>query len=139
MPQVTTVKVVEGDSHLVLRVNFLGDGLADLEDYVILSPSDLVPPRPNNAVAFRIMQIWYGLSGFDVQLGYNSVANAQPAWVVAQGTDSHVDFRSFGGLMDYATSPPTDVNGKLWVNTFGLTAVGQVGSMVLELRKASTK
>ena len=139
MPQVTTVKVVEGDSHLVIRVNFLGDGLADLEKFVILSPSDLVPPRPNNAVAFRLMQAWFGLSNFDVQLGYNSVVNAQPAWTLAKGTDSHVDFRSFGGLMDYATLPPTDVDGKLWVNTYGLTTVGQVGSLVLELRKASVK
>ena len=56
MSQVTIRKIVEGDSHLVVRVSFLSDGTGELVNDVVLSPSDIVPARPNRKQALRIMQ-----------------------------------------------------------------------------------
>ena len=137
MPQVTVQKIVEGDAHVVIRLVLLADGSGDLEKSVILSPEDLVPPRKANRVTFRIMQVWYGLADFDAEFGFNTVAPA-PIWTIAHGTGTHVDFRNFGGLMEYPTIPPEDVDGKLWISTAGMTTAGQTGSFVLELRKTNT-
>lgn len=136
MPQVTVTKIVEGESTLVVRVEFAGDGQPDFVRYPLLLPSQLVPPRKDNATAFRILQLWYGLQAFDLSLGFSTI-NSTTIWTLAQGTDSHVDFRSFGGLMDYATTPPNDVDGALWVSTVGLTGIGQMGSLAISLAKTN--
>ena len=134
MSQVTITKIVEGAAHLIVRMDLLSDGSGELLNQVVLSPSDLFPPRPNNHPAFRIMQLWYGCVWFDVVLGYATL-NPQPVWTIARDSDSHVDFRCFGGLRDYATVPPGDSNGKLWVSTNGFNTAGSEGTVVLELRK----
>ena len=138
MAQVTVRKVVEGQSHLVLRVDLLSDGTGELANYVILSPSDLNPSMPNSIPAFRLMQAWYGMVWFDVTIGVGTVLPA-PLWTLARDCDSHVDFRSFGGLIDpnvYNVQPPDD-NGKLTFSTNGFAVVGSAGSIVLELRKTN--
>lgn len=132
MAQVTVTKIVEGQSHLVVRLEFLGDGSGDLNTEVVVSPSDLVPPRANNQPCFRIMQEWHGL-GFDMTFGYGTL-QPEAVWTIAKNSGSHTDFRSFGGLRDKDTVPPGDENGKLWITTSGLVS-GLRGSVVLELRK----
>lgn len=134
MPQVTVKKIVEGESHLVVRVNLLSDGTGELSNHVILSPSDLKPPRPNDRPAFRIMQVWYGMVWFDLTFSYGGI-NPRPVWTLARDSDSHTDFRSFGGLLDYDTVPPADDSGKLLVSTNGFAEAGSQGSLVIELRK----
>ncbi|NDH08888.1 MAG: hypothetical protein EBY16_04620 [Gammaproteobacteria bacterium] len=137
MAQVTTTKLVEGNSHLIIRIDLLSDGTGELQNYVVLSPSDLDPPRPNNNPAFRIMQLWYGQSLFDTFLGFGTL---QPVnvWTIAKDCDSHVDFRSFGGLVDLNTTPPSDDNGRFWISTKGFAAPGSQGTMVVELKKINT-
>ena len=132
MAQVTVAKIVEGPAHLVVRLEFLGDGTGDLSTEIVVSPSDLIPARENNKPCFRIMQEWHGL-GFDVTLGYGTL-QPEAAWTIAKNSGSHTDFRSFGGLRDTDSVPPGDENGKLWVTTSGLVS-GLRGSVVLELRK----
>jgi len=136
MPQVTVTKLVEGEAHVVIRLVLLADGSGNLRREVIFSPTDLVPPRKANRVTFRIMQIWYGMSGFDAEFGFN-VISPEPAWTLARGTDSWVDFRLFGGLLQFPETPPEDVDGKLWLSTTGFITAGQTGSFVLELRKTN--
>ena len=137
MAQVTVRKIVEGDSHVIIRVHMVSDVVGELHNYVLLSPSDLVPVRPNTATAFRITQAWYGCATFSLVLGYNTMAPA-PVWTLPPNAGNHVDFRCFGGLTDYATSPPADVDGKLWVSTIGFNSAGSQGSLVLELRKTNS-
>jgi len=138
MSQVTVRKIVEGSSHLVLRVDMLSDGTGELEDYVILSPSDLNPVMPNSIPAFRIMQLWYGLSLFDVTFKAGTVIPTT-LWTAVKDADSHTDFRSFGGLIDVGvySVPPSDDNGKLTVSTKGFALAGSIGTLVLELRKTN--
>lgn len=125
---VVTQKVTEGPSNLVLSVYFSSDG-AELNNYVLLSPSDLVPPMGNVAL-FRIMQIWYSLT-FGATLSFNSLV-PRPVWVMQSGIPKHMDFRCFGGVADYNNTAGSD--GKLLISTLGYST-GANGSMVLELRK----
>ena len=138
MGQVTVRKVVEGPSHLVIRVNLQSDGTGELLNYVILSPSDLNPPIRDNVPAFRIMQIWAGLVWFDVTLKAG-VAVPSTLWTHPRDYDGHVDFRSFGGLIDEAvySNPLPDDNGKLTLSTSGFNEVGSRGTLVIELRKTN--
>ena len=138
MAQVTTIKVVEGNAHLVLRVNLVSDGSGELVNYPILLPSELNPPRPNNKPAFRIMQAWYGLVWFDVTM-YTGTLIPVTLWTFARDCDSHIDFRSFGGVIDQNvyTVPPSDDNGILNITTNGFSQLNSQGTIVLELRKTS--
>ena len=138
MAQVTVRKVVEGQSHLVLKVDLLSDGTGELADYVILSPSDLNPVMPNTIPAFRIMQVWAGLAQFSATIKAGTLIPAA-LWTVAQGADSHTDFRSFGGLIDpnVYNNPPSDDDGKLTISTSGFALAGSAGTIVFELRKTN--
>ena len=136
MAQVTVTKIVEAESHLIVRVDMLSDGSGELVNSVFLSPSDLNPPRKNNWPAFRIMQLWYGCVWFDVVLGFGTL-QPQAVWTIARDCDSHNDFRSFGGLCDYQTMPPSDENGKFWISTNGFAPAGSQGNLVIELRKTN--
>ena len=133
MAQVTVTKMVEGPSNIIIKLGILGDGTGELSNQVVLSPSDLIPARRNIKPAFRISQLWYGMVWFDVTLGFGTLIPV-PVWTIARDSDSHTDFRSFGGLTDESTQPPGDQNGELWVSTNGLV-LGSQGSIIIELRK----
>ena len=145
MPQVSVRKLVEGASHVVIRVDMLNDDSSgELTQQVILAPADCSPPLPASNIylrqpAFRIMQLWYGCVWFDVVLGMNTL-QPKACWVIAKDCDSHNDFRSFGGLVDpiFYEPPPylqEDSDGKLWISTNGFNVLGSTGTVVIELRK----
>lgn len=138
-PQINIIKVSEADQALVLRINMLSDGSGELTNEPILSPSDLVPPRPNNKATFRIQQVWYSLVWFDATFGAGTL---QPAvlWTLARDCDSHTDFRSFGGLLDQGVypAPPGDDNGVLTISTNGFGQLGSQGTIVLSLIKTNS-
>ena len=138
--QVTTLKVVEGNAHLVIRCDLLSNGVdGELVNFPVLYPSDLNPTRKNNAPAFRIMQIWYGMVWFDVTLKASGL-NPATLWTLARDCDSHTDFRSFGGILDQAVydNPPSEDYGILTMTTNGFTPVGSRGTIILELRKTNS-
>ena len=135
MGQVTVRKVVEGPTGLVLRVDFAGNGTGELLNEVIFSPAQLAKvPVPKTIPTFRLMQAWYGMVWFDVSLKVGSLV-PKPIWTFTSDSGDHVDFRSFGGLIDpdvYSTQPP-DTDGKLLISTNGLL-LGSSGSLVFELK-----
>ena len=133
MAQVTTRKVVEGSTNLTLHVFLQSDGSGELENFVLVNPVDLSPAMPA-APSMRIMKIWSQLVWFDVSISYGGIV-PRPVWVVARDTASHVDFRCFGGLTDYASSPPSDQNGRVLISTSGFV-LGSQGSLVIEFRKS---
>jgi len=138
MTQVTVQKIVEGNAHVVVRVDMLADGSGELVDFPILSPADLDPQRKPNAPAFRLMQIWYGLIWFDVVIKSGGIT-PHTMWTLARDCDSHTDFRSFGGILDpgvYETPPHADT-GILLLSTNGFTTAGAQGTLVFELRKTN--
>lgn len=136
MPQVTTTKIVEGEAHVVIKVDMVADGSGELFNFPFFWPSDCNPVRPNNRPAFRIQQIWAGLVWFDIAIASSSF-QPYPLWTFARDCDSHVDFRSFGGIYDMdALVNPTPVNdGALVMSTNGFDVAGSQGTVVLEIRK----
>lgn len=138
MAQVTTIKVAEGSSNIVIRVNLLSDGSGELVNVPILAPLDLSPSRPNNRPAFNIRQAWYAMVWFDFTLSAGTLFPAT-LWTFARDCDSHIDFRSFGGLVDqnvYITPPPDD-NGILTITTNGFGQLGSQGTLVLDIQKTN--
>lgn len=138
MAQITTIKVAEGPSSLILRVNLLSDGSGELINAPFLAASDLNPPGRNVSPSFRVLQLWYACVWFDVTL---SVGTLSPVvlWTMARDCDSHIDFRSFGGLVDqnvYA-SPPVVDDGILMLTTNNFAPVGSQGTIVLALSKTN--
>lgn len=135
MAQVTTRKVVEGLNNLVLYVFLESDGVSgELDNYVLLAPSDVDPPLKNTKPTFRIMRVWYQMVWFDIVLKYGGIA-PRPVLALARDADTYADFRSFGGVSDWGTSPPSDQDGKLLISTNGFSQAGSQGSLILELRK----
>jgi hypothetical protein len=135
MAQVTTRKVVEGLNNLVLHVFMESDGLSgELDNYVLLSPADLIPPLPATKPTFRIMRVWYSMVWFDITFKYGGL-QPRPVWTLARDAANYLDFRSFGGISDYGTEPPSDQTGKLLISTNGFAAAGSQGSMTIEFRK----
>lgn len=132
--QVGIRKISEGPNNLVIRVDMVCTG-GEMTKQVIFSPSDLDPARPDTETAFRVMQAWWGTPGFTLFLGYNTLSDT-PVWTFSG--DNHIDFRSFGGLMDYASIPPGDVDGKLWISTQGFVEIGTTGNLILDLKKTNT-
>ena len=138
MAQVVVTKVTEADSHLVVRGDMLSDGTGELQNYIFLSPSDLNPARKNNKPTFRIMQAWYGLVWFDVSISAGTLQPV-PLWTFPRDHGPHVDFRSFGGVIDTGVyeDPAIDDSGKLCMTTNGFAQLGSQGSLVIELRKTN--
>ena len=133
MAQATTTILVNGETSLV-RVDLLSDGSGELTNFVVLNPSDLLNTATNTQPMFRIMQIWYSMVWFDVTVGVGTL-QPSPLWTLARDTAPNYDFRSFGGLVDYAQTPAIDENGELWISTNGFTTAGSIGNIILELRK----
>lgn len=136
MAQVTVVKVVEGSSNVIIRVNMVSDGSGELVNFPIFSPSDLSPPRANNKPTFNIRQAWYAMVWFDFTLSAGTLSPVT-LWTFARDCDSHIDFRSFGGVLDQNVYviPPSDDSGVLTLTTNNFAPLGSQGTLVLELQK----
>lgn len=134
MGQVTVRKIVEGRTNLVLRVDLTGDGAGELENYVILAPEDLkVVPVPKRIPSFRLVQVWYSMIWFDIALKVGTLTPL-PIWSLSRDAGNHIDFRSFGGLVDpdvYEVQPP-DTDGSLTISTNEFI-LGSSGALVLSI------
>ncbi len=137
MAQVTVIKAVEGSSNIVIRVNLVSDGSGELINYPILSASDLNPPSLNRFPSFYIKQAWWGFVWFDVTAFAGTLQPAQ-LFTFPRDTHNHIDFRSFGGILDqnvYIT-PPDDDSGVLNITTNNFV-LGSQGTLVLDIMKTS--
>lgn len=138
MAQITIVKVAEGSSNVVIRVNMLSDGSGELVNYPIFAPADLYPPRANNRPTFNLRQAWYGMVWYDVTI-FAGLLQPVQMWTFARDCDSHIDFRSFGGILDQNVYvvPPDDDNGILNITTNGFAQLGSQGTLILDLQKTN--
>lgn len=133
MPQVTVEKIVEADSNITVWVDLQSDGSGELTLYPFLTPAMLNPSRTPGPT-FNLEQAWYGLVWFDVKL-YTNTLTPKPLWTFARDCDSHIDFRSFGGIYDRQSldAPPTVDDGVLLMSTNGFQ--GGTGNMILRFKK----
>lgn len=122
--------IVDGPRHAVVHVTIVSDGSGELNlTKIIDSKNDIYPKgQPTQST---ITQIWWGQSYFDAALYRNDTVPVL-IWAMPVGSDSHVDFRSFGGI-----KVPVDMdgNGDILLTTFGFTPSTSVGTYVIELKK----
>lgn len=138
MPQVTVIKAVEGASNVIIRVNMVSDGSGELINFPFFAASDLTPPRQNRSPSFNLVQAWYSMVWYDVTLFAGTLSPVQ-MWTFARDCDSHIDFRSFRGILDQNVyvNPPVVDDGVLNISTNNFAPVGSTGTLVLELQKTN--
>lgn len=129
---VTITTLVDGPRNAVFHVYMESDGVSgELVDLVIADPTTLYPTgkaRPS----FTIEEVWHSFAGFDAKLEFDSVSDT-PVWVLSQQTGNIQCFNKFGGLKDRSNA--LDGSGKLLLTTSGFTAAGDMGSLVVQVRK----
>lgn len=130
---VTVRKLMEGQNAVVLHVFLESEG-AELDNFVLISPADLVPPRPSTAPALRIKRLYYQFIWFDAVLKYGGVTPRQ-ILALARDTSGKMNFEHFGGVADTPTAPPSDQNGKLLISTNDFAPAGSQGHLILEMVK----
>ena len=137
MAQVTVIKAVEGQSSIVIRVNLVSEGTGELVNFPILSATDLNPSKPNVTPSFNLRQLWWGFVWFDVSLFAGTLQPAQ-LWTCPRDTENHVDFRSFGGILDQNVyvNPPSDDSGILTITTNNFI-LGSQGTLILDIQKTN--
>lgn len=133
---ITLRKLAEGPRHLVVMATFNIDTTAEFSASTLVDPagSGTADPVPNYAAGprFTVEEIWSNLSGFDAYLNFGGAAPTPIFAITSAPGDSHLDFRSFGGIKDATSSTPT---GKITVTTIGCTANTDGGTIILKLRK----
>ena len=121
---VTTTIIDNGAKNAVMHFTNVSDGTG--ESLVTkVDASSLSNPSTNT----KILQIWYSLSGMDVDIFF--VGAADTLGLTLSSTDSgHMDFRSFGGL------PATggDPTGDLKFSTRSAT-LGDAYSITIAMKK----
>lgn len=129
---VLITKLLDGPKHAIVHVFLQSDGASgELVDEVLIDPTQLTPTgaaRPS----FTIEEVWHSFSGFAGKVEFDSVVDTS-VWVFTENETVQTCFTEFGGLKD--RSNPLDGSGKLLLSTVGFTAAGDMGSMVIKVRK----
>ena len=128
---VNITPLIDGSKVLVYHIYLKSDGATgDLEDEVLLDPKDL---GLANEPKFSIDEILFHFAGFDGWIEFDSgLITDTMIWVLPEGSEAYVDFRSFGGLTD--RSSKLDGTGKILLNTTGFTSSTDHGSIILKVR-----
>ncbi len=128
----TVTTLVDGPRSAVFHVYMESDGASgELVDFVIADPTALYPTEKARP-SFTIEEVWHSFTGFDAKLEFDSVVDT-PIWVLSQQTGNIQCFNKFGGLKDRSNS--LDGSGKLLLSTTGFTSAGDMGSLVIQVRK----
>lgn len=130
MSLITKTVQVDGPRQAVVLITVEADSASEMNLEKILDAKDDIYPLGVKTDT-TINQIWWGNSYFDAFL-YTDEPAPQLLWVLAVGSDAHIDFRSFGGLK---IPKSLDGSGNLLMSTAGFATVGSKGSMVIELKK----
>ena len=123
--------LLNGPKTAIMHFYLESDGISDeFDKEIVLEPTELNGDE-SKIFQYTVTQIWQSLSGFDATLGFDS-GSPKYAWIMREASDSHVDFRSFGGIKDRTTG---DFTGKLTLSTINLNHPDSKGTFVIEFRK----
>ena len=127
-------KIQDGPRNVVYHVFIESDGVSgEIVKEVVIDPAADLDPAFEAVPAFTIEKIVYSLVGFSAKLEFDYLASETPVWVLAGGQESEACFKNFGGLKD--RSNVLDGTGKLLISTVGLTTAGDMGSILILVRK----
>jgi hypothetical protein len=129
---VIRTKLLDGPRHAIFHFAIDGTEQDEMTDYVLIDPKDDITPAAYKLV---VEDVLYNFAGFDAKIHFDSdVVEGIMTWVLPQGSDSYVDFRSFGGFKDRSG---INGDGKLKLTTKGLGMdEGDMGSMIVRVRKS---
>ena len=131
---VTSQTLADGDRIAVMKFTNISDGNGESS----VEKVDISALAASNAgltpALATIEQIWYDVGGMRVALEWNATTNVVAAVVggsaAAGNVSGHMDFRSFGGIKNNASSP----DGDLDFTTSGHTNLDHY-TVILEMRK----
>lgn len=128
---VTKNILMDGPKIAIVSLYLESDGVeGELKNYVVLDPAvDFQTPMPGTQMS--ILQLWYGFSWFDVLLSFDDI-NPFPGWMIPRDAEGYFDFRYFGGIKDRAG---IDHTGKLFLSTTGFATAGNVGTLIIAVKK----
>ena len=123
--------LLDSPKSAILSVYFESDGVeGELSNFVLLDPKSDFMDSPLK-VNMTVTQIWYGFSWFDALITFDDTV-PYPSWQLTRDTVGYHDFRYFGGLKDRSS---IDGTGKVLFSTNGFAGPGNIGTLILEVRK----
>ena len=131
---VTSQTLVDTDKRAVIKLTNLSDGSG--ESAVKKVDVSALNSHPDGTACSRVTidQIWYDVGGMRVSLEWNAstnvVAMVLGGSAAAGNVHGHMDFRSFGGIKNNASSPTGDID----FTTSGHTNLDHY-TVILEMRK----
>ena len=133
---VTSQTIVDTDKRAIIKLTNLSDGNGE-SSVAKVDVSALTARSSDSAECSRVTidQIWYDIGGMRVLIDFaastNALALVLGGSAAAGNVQGHMDFRSFGGIKNNASSP----DGDLDFTTSGHTNLDHY-TIVLELRKS---
>lgn len=129
---VNIVKLMDGPRQAIFHVYIESDGSSgEITDLVLIDPTQL-SPTTKGVPSLTIEEIWHSFAGFNAKLEYDSLVDT-PVWVLTENNDHKTCLKEFGGLKD--RSNLLDGTGKLLLTTVGFSSAGDMGSLVIQVRK----
>ena len=129
--RVVKTLLLDSSKSALLHVYLESDGVeGELSNFVLLDPKSDFANSPLK-VQMAVTQVWYSFPWFDALLTFDDLV-PYPSWQLTRDAIGYHDFRYFGGIQDRSS---IDTTGKLLLSTNGFTALGNVGTMVVEVRK----
>ena len=131
---VTSQTIVDTDKRAIIKLTNLSDGSG--ESAVAKVDVSSLNSHPDGTACSRVTidQIWYDVGGMRVALEWNASTNVVAVVLggsaAAGNVQGHMDFRSFGGIKNNASSP----DGDLDFTTSGHTNLDHY-TVILEMRK----
>lgn len=134
--------LVDGPRLAIVHFYLQSDGVSgELNNTPVFDPqTDLVEPLAQQfdptdghklPMTMTIMQVWYGLSWFDVTIAFESDVNA-PRVVLTRDAHDHMDFRGFGGIKDLYDANST---GRVLFSTKDFAPANSNGHIVIAFKK----
>lgn len=130
--KVVLTKLLDGPRHVIMHLYLESDGASgEITDLVVVDPTQVIPSL-SAVPGLTIEKVLPSLNGFAVKIEFDSVTDT-PVWVLTEHDTDTVCFDCFGGLKD--RSNPLDGSGKLLISTVGFTSIGDMGSIIFQVRK----
>ena len=132
---VTSQTIVDTEKRVVMKFTNLSDGSGESAVKKVDVSALTAHPDGTACSQVTIDQIWYNVGGMRVVIDFDASTNV-PALILGgsaahhAAADGHLDFRSFGGIKNNASSPTGDID----ITTSGHTNLDHY-VIVLEMRK----
>ena len=132
---VTSQTIIDTDKRAVIKLTNISDGTGE-SSVKKVDVSALNARSADSAACSRVTidQVWYDIGGLRAALEFDATSNVVGLVLggsaAAGNVQGHLDFRSFGGIKNNASSP----DGDLDFTTSGHTNLDHY-TVILEMRK----